>query len=226
MKITFILRSVLLLVVLFVWAHFSMAQSIAGNQEIQKIVAAMQIIDLAYVDSVDMDDVVSDAIVKSLKGLDPHSAYISKEDVQKANEPLEGSFEGIGVTFQLFQDTILVISPVPDGPSDKLGILSGDKILKINNEDATGDKIDNEWVMERLRGKKGTSVDVSIYRNGKKDLLEFTIIRDKIPLHSIDASFMAAPQTGYIRLNRFSDKITFFLAGLSMTFVVDLTSEG
>ena len=204
MKITFILRSVLLLVVLSVWAHFSMAQSIAGNQEIQKIVAAMQIIDLAYVDSVDMDDVVSDAIVKSLKGLDPHSAYISKEDVQKANEPLEGSFEGIGVTFQLFQDTILVISPVPDGPSDKLGILSGDRIVKINNEDATGDKIDNEWVMERLRGKKGTSVDVSIYRNGKNDLLEFTIIRDKIPLHSIDASFMAAPQTGYIRLNRFS----------------------
>lgn len=113
MKITFILRSVLLLVVLSVWAPFSMGQSIAGNQEIQKIVAAMQIIDLAYVDSVDMDDVVSDAIMKSLKGLDPHSAYISKEDVQKANEPLEGSFEGIGVTFQLFQDTILVISPVP-----------------------------------------------------------------------------------------------------------------
>jgi len=190
--------------VLTIWVVVSSGQNMADKQEIQKIVAAMQIIDLAYVDSVDMQDIISGAIVKTLKELDPHSAYISSEEVQKANEPLEGSFEGIGVTFQIYQDTILVISPVPDGPSEKLGILSGDMIVRINGEDATGEKIDNEWVMKRLRGKKGTSVDVSIYRNGRKDLLEFTIIRDKIPLTSIDASFIASPGIGYIKLNRFS----------------------
>jgi carboxyl-terminal processing protease len=168
------------------------------------MVAAMQIIDLAYVDTVNMKSIVSDAIVESLKELDPHSAYISKEEVEKANEPLEGSFEGIGVTFQLFQDSILVISTTPGGPSEKLGILSGDKIVKINGEDAIGKKVNNQWVMDHLRGKKGTSVDVSIYRSGKKDLLEFKIVRDKIPLNSIDASFMAAPEIGYVRLNRFS----------------------
>jgi carboxyl-terminal processing protease len=180
------------------------SQNPVANQEIQKMVSAIQIIDLAYVDSVDLDKVVGGAIEQSLKELDPHSAYLSKDEVEKANEPLEGSFEGIGVTFQLYKDTILVISPVPGGPSEKLGILSGDKIVKINGEDATGKKIDNEWVMDHLRGKKGSTVDVSIYRNGKKDLLDYTITRDKIPLNSIDATFMAAPDIGYIRLNRFS----------------------
>jgi carboxyl-terminal processing protease len=164
----------------------------------------MQIVDMFYVDTVNMKNLVADAVVKTLKELDPHSAYISKEELEKANEPLEGSFEGIGVSFQLFQDTILVISPVPGGPSEKLGIRSGDKIVKINNENATGDKIDNEWVMNRLRGKKGTTVNVSIFRQGRNNLLDFTITRDKIPLNSIDASFMADPGIGYIRLNRFS----------------------
>ena len=182
----------------------SYGQSASGRQEIQKLIAAMQIIDLAYVDSISMQEVVTDAIVKSLKSLDPHSSYISKEDVRKANEPLEGSFEGIGVTFQIYHDTILVISPVPGGPSDKLGILSGDKIVIINGESATGSEISNEWVMERLRGKKGTMVDVSIFRKGRSDLMNFTIERDKIPLNSVDASFIAAPEVGYIRLNRFS----------------------
>jgi carboxyl-terminal processing protease len=155
-------RSGLLMLVLSIWTIVTYSQSLADKAEIEKIVAAMQIIDLAYVDTDNMEQIVANAIVKSLKELDPHSAYISKEELQKANEPLEGSFEGIGVSFQLFQDTILVISPVPGGPSEKLGILSGDKIVKINNEEATGDKIDNQWVLDRLRGKKGTSVDVSI----------------------------------------------------------------
>jgi len=190
--------------IFFITYTGSHGQSASGRQEIQKLIAAMQIIDLAYVDSINMQDVVTDAIVKSLKSLDPHSSYISKEDVRKANEPLEGSFEGIGVTFQIYHDTILVISPVPGGPSDKLGILSGDKIVIINGESATGSEISNEWVMERLRGKKGTMVDVSIFRKGRSELLNFTIERDKIPLNSIDASFMAAPEVGYIRLNRFS----------------------
>jgi carboxyl-terminal processing protease len=203
MKKILFLFSAFILVCMFTPAT-TCAQKTDANQEIQKIVAAMQIIDLAYVDSVDLDNVVTDAIVESLKELDPHSAYLSKKDVEKANEPLEGSFEGIGVTFQIYKDTILVISPVPGGPSDKLGILPGDKIVKINGEDATGDKVTNEWVMDHLRGKKGSTVDVAIHRNGRKDLLDFTITRDKIPLNSIDATFMAAPEIGYIRLNRFS----------------------
>lgn len=179
-------------------------QNPASVQEIQKLVKAMQYIEYYYVDSVDLAKVVSDAIEESLKELDPHSSYISKEDLAKANEPLEGSFEGIGVTFQIYQDTILVIAPVPGGPSEKLGILAGDKIVKINGEEATGDKVNNEWVMQRLRGKKGTTVDVSIYRKGKDGLLDFTILRDKIPVNSIDATFMAGEDIGYIRLNRFS----------------------
>jgi carboxyl-terminal processing protease len=191
---------------LFLLASFSASfgQSAAAKQEIQKLISAMQIIDLAYVDSVDMTKLVSDAIEQSLQELDPHSSYIPKEDVEKANEPLEGSFEGIGVTFQIYQDTILIISPVPGGPSEKLGIMAGDKIVRINGEDATGDKVTNEWVMERLRGKKGTTVDVSIFRHGRKDLLDYTITRDKIPLNSIDATFMVGKDIGYIRLNRFS----------------------
>ncbi|MBW6459003.1 MAG: S41 family peptidase [Bacteroidales bacterium] len=198
--------NVLILVLLFIFSTVtgSYGQSVTGRQEIQKLIAAMQIIELAYVDSINMQEVVTDAIVKSLKNLDPHSSYISKEDVRKANEPLEGSFDGIGVTFQIYHDTILVISPVPGGPSEKLGILSGDKIVVINGENATGSDINNEWVMERLRGKKGTTVDVSIARRGRADLMNFTIERDKIPLNSIDASFIAAPEIGYIRLNRFS----------------------
>ena len=204
MKFIPIFRSGLFFLILFIWGSISYSQSYQDQQEIQKIASAMQIIDLFYVDTVNMKNLVENAVVKSLKELDPHSAYISKEELEKANEPLEGSFEGIGVSFQLFQDTILVISPVPGGPSEKLGIQSGDKIVKINNENATGDKIDNEWVMNHLRGKKGTTVNVSIVRQGRHDLLDFTITRDKIPLNSIDASFMAAPDVGYIRLNRFS----------------------
>lgn len=204
MKIKSIVKMGLMLTLVMFYRSGLVSQSFSDKQEIQKLVSAMQIIDLAYVDSVDMQDLISGAIVKSLKDLDPHSAYLSKEDVQKANEPLEGSFEGIGITFQLYQDTILVISPVPEGPSEKLGILSGDKIVKIDGEDATGEKIDNQWVMDHLRGKKGTTVNVSIFRKGKKDLLEFGIVRDKIPLNSIDASFIAAPGIGYIKLNRFS----------------------
>ena len=179
------------------------AQSDEQREGIQKFGTALQIINFAYVDSVDSPDLVASAIKQMLKELDPHSAYISKEDVERVNEPLEGSFDGIGVPFQLFNDTILVVSPVPGGPSDKLGIFGGDKIVKIDGISAVGEKINNEYVMERLRGKKGTTVSVSIKRAGKKELIDFDIVRDKIPLNSIDATYMAAPEIGYIKLTRF-----------------------
>ena len=180
------------------------AQTDEQRQAIQKFGTALQIINFAYVDSVDSPELVASAIKQMLKELDPHSAYISKEDVERVNEPLEGSFEGIGVTFQIFNDTILVVSPVPGGPSDKLGIFGGDKIVKIDGQSSTGEKINNEYVMERLRGKKGTTVSVSIKRAGKNALIDFDIVRDKIPLNSIDATYMAAPEIGYIKLTRFS----------------------
>ncbi|MCK4287842.1 MAG: S41 family peptidase, partial [Bacteroidales bacterium] len=184
--------------------NYVFSQNYDPNKTGKKLAAAMQIIKYAYVDSINEPELVENAIIETLKELDPHSAYISKEDIDKANEPLVGSFEGIGVSFQIFKDTILVIAPVPGGPSDKLGILAGDKIVKIDGEDATGSEINNKYVFEKLRGKKGTKVNVGIYRKGKKDLIDYTITRDKIPINSIDAVFMATPDIGYIKLNRFS----------------------
>lgn len=170
----------------------------------QKIAAALFYIENFYVDSVKPPKLVENAIINMLKELDPHSAYLSKEEIDAANEPLEGSFEGIGVTFQLHKDTILIVSPVPGGPSDKLGIQAGDKIIKINGEEAFGTKVNNKFVMDRLRGKKGSTVKISILRSGRKDLIDYTIVRDKIPINSVDASFMLPGKTGYIKLNRFS----------------------
>lgn len=170
----------------------------------KKIGALLHIINNFYVDTLNMPEITEKAIVYTLKELDPHSSYISKENVQKANEPLEGSFEGVGLTFQIFKDTILVISPIPGGPSDKVGIMAGDKIITVDGEDAYGEKIDNDWVMDHLRGKKGTKVTVGIYRRGNDGLLDFTVVRDKIPINSMDAAFMLDNETAYIKLNRFS----------------------
>ena len=171
---------------------------------LQKLSTLYYLIDNFYVDTANVEKLTEDAIVAILKELDPHSAYISKKDVQKANEPLEGSFEGIGVTFQIFQDTILVISPVPGGPSDKVGILAGDKIVKIDGEDAFGKKVDNEYVAKHLRGEKGSKVTLGIKRGNSDEIVDFEVIRDKIPLNSISASFMIDKSIGYIKLDRFA----------------------
>jgi len=170
----------------------------------QKFASAMQIINFAYVDSVFEPELVEKAIIAMLKELDPHSQYISKENLQKSTEPLEGNFDGIGISFQIYKDTILVIAPVPGGPAEKLGIRAGDKIVMIDGEDATGTFVDNNYVFSRLRGDKGTKVDISIQRKGRNKLIEYNIIRDRIPINSIDASFMATREIGYIKLNRFS----------------------
>jgi carboxyl-terminal processing protease len=192
------------LVLLFSVTFSGHAQLFDTRNTTQKFNSAFQLISMAYVDSVDHEYLTEVAIREMLKELDPHSVYMDKEEIRRANEPLMGRFEGIGVQFQIFRDTIMIISPVPGGPSDKLGILAGDKIVKINGEEATGSKINNNYVMERLRGTRGTEVTVSIYRHGLKDLLDFTIVRDRIPVYSIDATYMVSPETGYIRLNRFS----------------------
>lgn len=175
-----------------------------SRSTVQKFASMLQLINYYYVDSTDQADLTEQAIVAMLKELDPHSVYISKEEVKKANEPLVGNFEGVGIQFQLFSDTILVVAAVPGGPSDKLGIMAGDKIITINGEVAYGSKINNSFVMERLRGAKGTKVKIEILRKSHKGLIEYTIVRDKIPLNSIDATFMLSDDIGYIKLTRFA----------------------
>lgn len=174
----------------------------------QKLGTTLYLIENYYTDTVNLDKLTEDAIIAALKELDPHSAYISKKDVEKANEQLVGSFEGIGVTFQLIRDTITVISPVPGGPSDKLGILAGDKFIRIDGEDAFGKKVDNEYVQKHLRGKKGTKVTVTVKRGNDPELMDFEIVRDKIPLNSINAYFMMEKNVGYIKMDRFAQETT------------------
>lgn len=170
----------------------------------EKYKAALSTVAYGYVDSVDENKLVENAIVGMLKELDPHSVYISKEEVREMNEPLIGNFEGVGIQFQILNDTIMVVNAIPGGPSEKLGIQAGDKIVKIEKENVAGIGIKNNDVMTRLRGDKGTKVKVFILRRGIEKPLEFTIIRDKIPLHSLDAAYMATPEIGYIKLNRFA----------------------
>jgi carboxyl-terminal processing protease len=199
-------RISLLLFLLFLFHSISYSQNYREDPDagLRKYSTAMQIIKYAYVDSVNEPKLIEKSIIETLKELDPHSMYISKKDVEKANEGLVGNFEGIGVQFEILKDTINVVHPIPGGPSEKLGIMSGDKIIRINNEDVAGKKITNQFVFDRLRGKKGTKVTVSIFRKGKKDLIDYTIIRDKIPINSIDAAYMITPETGFVNLNRFS----------------------
>lgn len=169
-----------------------------------KFTTLMQLLNYYYVEDVDQPKLTEEAIIAVLKELDPHSVYIPKEEVQKTNEPLVGNFEGVGIQFQIYKDTILVISPVPGGPSEKMGIRAGDKIIKINDENAFGKKVNTQYVFDRLRGTKGTIVTLSIFRKGQKDLLEYKVKRDKIPLNSIDATYMLSKDVGYIKLSRFA----------------------
>lgn len=200
MKIRLLFLNVLLFAAIPVFAQ----QPSKTQTSAQKLGTTLYLIDNFYVDTVNLDKVVEDAIIAALKELDPHSAYLSKKDLEKANEPLVGSFEGIGVTYQLIRDTITVIGPTPGGPSEKVGILAGDKFVKIDGEDAFGKKVDTEYVQKRLRGKKGTKVTVTVKRGSDKELMDFEIIRDKIPLNSINASFMMENKVGYIKLDRFA----------------------
>ncbi len=192
---------------LFTMAATAQNQSKA-QMNVQKLGTTLYLIENFYVDTANMDKVTEDAIIAALKELDPHSAYISKKDVEKANEPLVGSFEGIGVTYQLIRDTITVISPTAGGPSEKVGIMAGDQFIKIDGEEAFGKKIDNEYVQKRLRGKKGTKVTVGVKRGNDKELIDFEIVRDKIPLNSINAAYMLDKHVGYIKLDRFAQEST------------------
>src|SRR5690554_6462297 len=168
----------------------------------------LRLIDGYYVDSANVDDLTEKAIVHMLGELDPHSVYISKDEVEKMNEPLQGNFEGIGISFNIFKDTLFVTTIIPGGPSEKVGIRAGDRITKVDNENIAGTGIQNSDVLNLLRGEKGTTVEVQILRRSTDGMLDFTIVRDKIPRYSLDASYMLDDETGFIKLNKFSATTT------------------
>ena len=169
-----------------------------------KLNSILNIIDRNYVDSVNRDDLVEAAIPAILKKLDPHSVYIPAKDLVRANESLQGNFEGIGISFNMLTDTILILSTIPGGPSEKLGLQAGDKILYVNDSLVAGEGISDEDVMGMLKGPKGSVVNVKIQRKGFKELLTFNIVRDKIPIYSVDVSYLVNDETGYIRINNFA----------------------
>lgn len=162
----------------------------------------MALVDAFYVDTVNLQKLTEDAIVKVLADLDPHSVYISKEEVDEMNEPLEGGFFGIGIQFTILRDTLVVVAIVPGGPSEKSGLLAGDRIVSVDGENIAGKKLSNTEVRKRLKGEKGSVVNVKVLRG--KELMDFRIIRDKIPIYSVDASYMLDKTTGYIKISRFA----------------------
>ena len=172
-----------------------------------KINAILQLIDSHYVDSLS-SHFEEDVINSIIKDLDPHTTYISKENYQSVEENMLGGFSGIGIEFNIIDDTIVVVSPINGGPSEKLGIISGDRIVEVDSSNVASIGIENSGVIKRLRGEKGTSVSIKIKRRGIKNLIEFNITRNTIPLNSIDVSMMINNTTGFIKLNRFSAKTT------------------
>ncbi|MBM4174622.1 MAG: S41 family peptidase [Ignavibacteria bacterium] len=181
-------------------------RAISGDnlqEQIRKFNDVLSITKKYYVEEVDTQKLVEAAIKGMYDQLDPHSVYIPPKQLESVQEEFRGNFEGIGIEFQIISDTIVVVSPISGGPSEALGITAGDRIVKINNEPYK--KITNDDVRNKLRGPKGSKVDVSIYRPGIDGLLDFTIVRDKIPLYSVDAHFMINRETGYISLSKFSE---------------------
>ena len=177
--------------------------NLGNDSPIRKLQVAEMAITNLYVDSVDENKLVEDAIRGMIEKLDPQSAYSTAKETTAMNEPLQGSFEGIGVQFNMVEDTLLVIQPTLNGPSEKVGILAGDRIISVNDTAIAGVKMSKEDIMKRLRGKKGSKVRLGIVRRGISDVLSFNVTRDKIPVHTLDAAYMIKPGIGYIRIGSF-----------------------
>ena len=169
-----------------------------------KINSILNIIETSYVDSVNRNELVEAAIPAILKKLDPHTVYISAKDLIRANEPLQGNFEGIGISFSTLSDTIIIINTIPNGPSEKAGLLAGDKIIYVNDSLIAGRGISDESIMSMLKGPRGTKVKVRIRRKTQDSLLTFNITRDKIPLVSLDVAYMVNQNTGFIKITNFA----------------------
>ena len=176
----------------------------AGLNTTNKIMQTCMLIEHKYVDSISMDSLSEMVIPLLIKELDPHSVYIPAKDMQELNEPLEGEFDGIGVVFNAATDTVIVLNVIPNGPSAKAGVVAGDRIIEINDTLVAGVKMPQNDIVKRLRGKRGTEVKVSLKRRGIDDLVDVTIIRDAIPIKSIESYFMATADIGYVRLSQFA----------------------
>jgi len=169
-----------------------------------KLSSVINLVNENYVDKLSTDSLQEVAIVDFLKKLDPHSRYIPAKDMEANTAPLKGNFDGIGIQFNIQNDTILIINTISGGPSEKIGVQAGDRIVMINDSLFAGIGITNDGVMTGLKGERGTSVKISVKRRGESELIDFDITRDKIPLFSIDVSYMITPQTGYIKISRFA----------------------
>lgn len=200
------IRNTTLLLFFFMLGSSAFAQSEKETYSIQmqKLITSYRMINSLYVDEVDAEEIVEDAIIAMLKDLDPHSAYASPEEVKKMNEPLKGNFDGIGIQFNVLDDSLIVVSPISGGPSEKVGVRAGDRIVKVDTTTIAGVKCSRTKMVKLLRGKKGTKVKIEVKRKGVNELLSFVITRDKIPIFSLDASYMVNDKTGYIKISRFS----------------------
>ncbi|MBF1533722.1 MAG: S41 family peptidase [Prevotella salivae] len=195
-------------VILFLLLSFSQAikaqqLNFGYNSPMRKMVLAEMAITNLYVDSVDEKKLAEDGIRGMIEQLDPHSSYSTAKETKEMNEPLQGSFEGIGVQFNMVKDTLLVIQPVVNGPSERVGILAGDRIVSVNDTAIAGVKMSKEDIMKRLRGAKGSKVRLGVVRRGIAGILKFTVVRDKIPVKTLDAAYMIRPHVGYIRIGSF-----------------------
>lgn len=200
------------------------------NLSISKVDQLLQYMQRSYVDEINVDSLTEDVMKDIVSKLDPHSSYIPKEDIEIVNSELGGSFSGIGVQFSIQNDTICIIAVISGGPSEGVGILAGDKIVEVNDTAFVGKEINNEKVMHKLRGPKGTEVKLGIRRNGTTETLRYTVIRGDIPVHSVDAAFLITPQIGFVRVNKFGENTySEFLTALTRlkqqgatSYIVDL----
>lgn len=193
----------ILLAIIPLAARAQVRLDLGSDSPLRKLQMAEIAISNLYVDSVDESKLVEDAIRGMLEELDPHSTYSDPEEVKSLNEPLNGEFDGIGVQFNMIEDTLLVIQPVSNGPSEKVGIVAGDRIISVNDTAIAGVKMSKEEIMKRLRGPKGTSVKLGVVRRGIAEVLTFMVIRDKIPVKSLDAYYMIRPGIGYVKIGNF-----------------------
>ena len=209
-------------------------QATSIDAELQKLLVAEGAISALYVEDVDEKKIVEQAIKGMLEELDPHSTYLTPQENDKSNETLMGSFEGIGVQFNMVEDTLFIVQPIPDGPSEKVGIMAGDRIVTVNDTAIAGVKMSQESIMKRLRGPKGTKVDLGINRRGVDELLHFIVTRDKIPVNTVDAAYIIRPGIGYIKVSSFGattvDEFENKLADLrrqgAQSLILDLQGNG
>ena len=204
MKQTYLKKTFFALMTSLLICNFVNSQDQDDRQNLQKLATAYTSITKLYVDDTNDQKIIEDAIKGMLEKLDPHSSYTNAEETRKMNEPLEANFDGIGIQFNMLTDTLYVIQVIPGGPSEKIGLLAGDRIVEVDNTVIAGVNMNNEDIVKLIRGKKGTEVNVKVKRSFSTDLIDFKIIRDVIPVYSIDASYMADSKTGYIRLSRFA----------------------